>query len=62
MPTDAIRNHPMYTDSDYDYFRGKGYTDAEILAFWDRDFTRGEKPLVHRHAPDIVGFLSQKGN
>jgi len=51
---DAIRNHPMYTDSDYAYFRRKGYTDDEVLAFWDRDRKRGCEPVHHRPAPDMV--------
>ena len=48
-PTDAQRlaAHPMHSPSDLAYFRGKGYSDAEILAFWDRDHAAGGKPLRH---------------
>ena len=53
-------SHPMYTESDYAYFSCKGYTDAEIVAFWDRDMARGCEPLVHKKAPDVVGYLNQK--
>jgi len=58
MPTDAIRNHAMYTKSDYEYFNAKGCTDAEVLAFWDRDLARGADPVVHKSAPDIVGYIN----
>ena len=45
-----IAEHPMNTPSDLAYFRRKGYSDAEILAFWDRDHGLGCKPVVHRSA------------
>jgi len=43
-----IAEHPMNTPSDLAYFRTKGYSDAEILAFWDRDHGLGCQPVVHR--------------
>lgn len=54
-----IKNHKMYTKSDYEYFKNKGYTDEEIIAFWNRDLARDCEPLRHRPAPDMVGYLNQ---
>lgn len=45
---ERIANHPMYSPSDLKYLRDKGYTDAEILAFWDRDHGMGHQPVEHR--------------
>ncbi len=45
---DRIANHPMYSPSDLKYLRKKGYSDSEILAFWDRDHSMGCKPVEHR--------------
>ena len=45
---DRIANHPMYSPSDLKYLRNKGYTDDEILAFWDRDHGMGHEPVQHR--------------
>ena len=35
--TAAIRNHPNYNPDDCAYLYAKGYSETEILAFWDRD-------------------------
>jgi hypothetical protein len=43
-----IRCHPMYSTSDLRYLRRKGYSDEEILAFWDRDHAQGKSPCHHR--------------
>jgi hypothetical protein len=43
-----IAKHPMYSPSDLKYLRKKGYTDREILAFWDRDHGQGCQPVEHR--------------
>ncbi len=45
---DRIAKHPMYEPSDLKYLRDKGYSDQEILAFWDRDHGLGCKPVAHR--------------
>ncbi len=45
---DRIATHPMYSPSDLKYLRKKGYSDVEILAFWDRDHDLGCKPVQHR--------------
>ena len=43
-----IAEHPMHSPSDLKYLRKKGYSDSEILAFWDRDHGLGQKPVEHR--------------
>ena len=45
---ERIRNHPMYSASDLKYLRKKGYSDQDILAFWDRDHSLGHEPVQHR--------------
>ena len=55
---ERIANHPMYTPSDLAYFRTKGYSDVEILAFWDRDQARGCEPVHHRPAPNVVDAIT----
>jgi len=45
---ERIAKHPMYSHSDLNYLRKKGYGDQEILAFWDRDHGLGCKPVQHR--------------
>jgi len=45
---ERIANHPMHSLSDLKYLRKKGYSDQEILAFWDRDHGMGHKPVQHR--------------
>jgi len=47
---ERIANHPMFSPSDLAYFRRKGYSDDEILAFWDRDHAAGQKPVRHDKA------------
>ncbi len=42
-----LREHPMHSVSDLDHLRRKGYTDEEILAFWDRDHANGKSPVIH---------------
>lgn len=32
-----VKAHRKFTPTDYSYFRGKGYTDAEILKKWDEE-------------------------
>ena len=49
---ERIANHPMFSPTDLAYFRRKGYGDAEILAFWDRDHAAGQKPVRHDKADD----------
>ncbi|MCL4196217.1 MAG: hypothetical protein KJZ69_01880 [Phycisphaerales bacterium] len=42
-----LREHPMHSVSDLDHLRRKGYTDEQILAFWDRDHAAGKTPVIH---------------
>jgi len=46
-----MADHPMYTADDLAYLRSKGYSDDEVLAFWDRDHAAGCEPVHHRDAP-----------
>jgi hypothetical protein len=43
-----LKNHPMYSASDLRVLRRKGYSDDEILAFWNRDRDAGQDPVHHR--------------
>lgn len=53
-----IMNHPLFTLSDYGYLSTKGYTDEEILAFWDRDLRQGHtKGLEHKSIPDYLAAV-----
>lgn len=52
-----IKNHPQYTDSDYNYLKGKGYSDEEVKNFWDRDHASGNDPLVHKKAPPVTEVI-----
>lgn len=54
----ALKKHPMYTDSDYAYFKNKGYNHDEIKSLWDRDHQSGVAPVNHEKAPDVVGVAS----
>jgi hypothetical protein len=40
-----IKSHPQFTQTDYSYFRGKGYSNQEIKMMWDRENKEGNKPL-----------------
>ncbi|MCL4199592.1 MAG: hypothetical protein KJZ69_19015 [Phycisphaerales bacterium] len=42
-----IREHAMFSESDLRYLRAKGYDDAQILTFWDRDHAAGKEPVIH---------------
>ena len=44
-PPADLKSHPMFSETDYDYFRGKGYNDSEIKKFWDRDSKNGNSPV-----------------
>lgn len=55
-----IKNHPLFSESDYQYFTDKGYTEAEIIAFWNRDLNRGiTTPIEHQPAFDLVSYLNE---
>lgn len=51
----ALKKHPMWSQSDFDYFKGKGYTPEQIKEIWDRDHAAGNKPVEHKDIPDVFG-------
>ena len=53
-----LKRHTMYTESDYTYLNGKGYSNREIERIWDRDAGLNKEPLTHKAAPDLVGYLN----
>lgn len=40
----SVRNHSQFTQSDYDYLKGKGWSDKEITKRWDEEAGRGVAP------------------
>lgn len=54
----SLKKHPMWSESDFQYFKGKGYSHDEIKDIWDRDHKMGKEPLVHKKAPDVVGVIA----
>lgn len=58
---ESLKQHPMWSTSDFDYFKAKGYTPAEIKEIWDRDHKAGKGPVQHDKAPDVVGNLAPGG-
>lgn len=53
-----LKKHPLYTESDHEYLKGKGYEPAEIKAIWDRDHKQGNDPLVHKQVPNVTGVIA----
>ncbi len=37
LPSPSILSHPMWDETDYHELTEKGYSDEEIIGFWDRD-------------------------
>lgn len=54
---DQLASHPMHSESDLAHLRGKGYSDAEIKAIWDRDHAYGKEPVEHKKPPNVTGYL-----
>lgn len=51
-----LRQHPQYNKDDHAHLKGKGYSDSEIKALWDRDHKDQKKPVSGKvKAPDAVG-------
>lgn len=44
-PTTALKNHPMWSQTDFEYLRGKGYSNRQVLEFWNRDLRLSCKPV-----------------
>jgi hypothetical protein len=59
-PSAFLKKHPMWSESDYSYFKNKGYTDKEILALWDRDQKSGGGPVNHKPIPNVLGRINGK--
>ena len=57
--TKKIKNHSMFTPTDYAYLSKKGYTNKEIIAMWDDAQFLGLAPLNHKEIFDIVGYLNK---
>jgi hypothetical protein len=57
----ALKQHAMWSQSDFDYFKAKGYSPDEIKEIWDRDAAAGHKPVEHKDAPDVVGYFKKGG-
>jgi len=56
----ALKKHSQWSSSDYEYLSGKGYSDAEIKKKWDEEAKQKREPVIHKKAPDVVGYLSGK--
>lgn len=41
----AMKSHRNWSSTDYDYFRGKGWSDAEIKKKWDEEAAGKKGPL-----------------
>jgi hypothetical protein len=44
-PSAALKNHTMWSQSDFESLRGKGYTNQKVLEFWNRDLRLGCQPM-----------------
>ena len=44
-PTAALKAHPLWSQTDFEYFRGRGYSNQQVLEFWNRDLRLGCTPL-----------------
>ena len=55
-PSAVLRAHPLWSETDFAYLRGRGYGNAGVLDLWNRDLKSGGKS-VHWH-PDDPKYLS----
>lgn len=55
----AIKDHPNYSEKDWEYLRAKGWSDAEIKERWDSEHKDGKGPVKHFKGPDMVGYLNE---
>jgi hypothetical protein len=62
-PHYLLQKHSKWSQSDYNYFKSKGYTDAEILDKWDAEVGAGDtSPVTHpdwSSQPDIQDYTRQ---
>ncbi len=54
----TLKKHSMYTPSDHEYFKSKGYEPHEIKHIWDRDLAAGNDPVHHKEIPNYSGVMS----
>jgi len=58
--TAALKEHPMWSRSDFEYLRGKGWSNEQVLAFWNRDLRLGCQPVQWDPAnPKYQGYRSR---
>lgn len=43
--------HPNYTPADYQYLKGQGRSDSEIVALWDQDMAENRGPVTKAPKP-----------
>ena len=44
-----IINHPLFSQSDFEFLASHGKSESEILEMWNRDWLQGHRlPLHHR--------------
>jgi hypothetical protein len=55
-----VKAHPQFTQGDYDYLKGKGWSDDQILKRWDEEKSKGVKPNQgNKNAkPGDPGYMS----
>lgn len=57
-----LKKHPLYCESDLNYFLKKGDSYDHIKAIWDRDYASGFRtPLEHATMEEIIESLQPKG-
>lgn len=60
VASSRVRAHSQFTQADYDYLRGKGWTDTQILKRWDEEAGKGVAPQKgNKNAkPGEAGYMS----
>lgn len=58
----AVKAHSQFTQGDYDYLKGKGWSDEQILRRWDEEGRKGAVPQQgNKHAKSgEPGHMSSK--
>lgn len=64
QPTKALRNHSNFDADDFAYLRGKGWTNAEILARWNQEAANGTSACrwATSAAKSKLAAVTRKGN
>jgi len=50
---EALTKHPMFTVADAEYLKGRGKTDAKILADWEFNLAHGQWPNNRQRQFDL---------